>query len=342
MWSAATHDREIARNGRTPAARRARSHGAARACTAALLILLPLLAACASRAHSAASTSAPPADTSAVKTKYLDVAYADRSPAEKLDIYLPGTGSGPFPVIIRVHGGAFLQGDKADIELTPMLSGLARGYAVVSVNYRLSSEAQAPAQINDVKAALRFLRANAEKYRLDPERFAIWGSSAGGNLAALAGTSAGVSTLSDPSLGNAHQSDRVQAVVDWFGLIDFSAMDAQLAKSGTGPAFHNAADSPESKVVGAPLPTVPDRVAAMNPTTYITKDDPPFLIEHGTADEYVPVQQSRDFAAALAKTLGPGAVTLKLIPGAVHVDPTFETPENIKMVLDWIDSKLKR
>lgn len=154
------------------------------------------------------------AETSWIKTKYLDLAYASESPAQKLDIYLPNEGVGPFPVIISIHGGAFKFGDKADGQLTPMLEGLKHGYAVVGVNYRLSGEALYPAQINDIKAAIRFLRANASEYNLDKEKFATWGGSAGGNLAAMAGTSGDVKELEDLSLGNAGESSRVQAVVE--------------------------------------------------------------------------------------------------------------------------------
>jgi acetyl esterase/lipase len=282
------------------------------------------------------------ADTSAVRTKYLDVAYATQSPAEKLDIYLPNSGTGPFPVILSIHGGAFLMGDKADGQLTPMLAGLDRGYAVVSVNYRLSGEATFPAAINDVKAAVRFLRANAAKYDLDSSRIAAWGGSAGGNLASLLGTSGGVAALSDASLGDASQSDEVQAVVDWFGPIAFLQMDPQFEASGAGPANHDAADSPESQYLGAALPTVPDKVAAADPTTYITTDDPPFLIEHGDLDANVPVEQSQDFAAALARVLGADSVTLKILPGAAHADPAFQTPANVELVLDWLDARLDR
>jgi acetyl esterase/lipase len=307
-----------------------------------------------SAAQAAASASGPPsgggmagaagagaADTSAAKRSYLDVAYASTSAAEKLDIYLPSAGSAPYPVILSVHGGAFLMGDKADGQLAPMLAGLDRGYAVVSVNYRLSGEAKFPAAVNDVKAAIRFLRANASEYGLDPERFAVWGGSAGGNLAAMAGTSAGVDSLSDPSLGNASQSDAVQAVVDWFGPIDFATMDSQLETSGAGPANHGAADSPESQYLGATLASVPQKVEAADPATYMSPDDPPFLIEHGTADAQVPVQQSQEFAAVLAKELGSGNVTLELLQGAGHADPAFSTQENVAYVLDWLDAHLK-
>lgn len=281
------------------------------------------------------------ADTSSVKTKYLDLAYANQSDAQKLDIYLPNEGTGPFPVIISVHGGAFMMGDKADGQLTPMLAGLDRGYAVVGVNYRLSGESVAPAAINDVKAAVRYVRANAEKYNLDPDRIAAWGGSAGGNLVSLAGTSGGVKALSDPALGNSEVSDEIQAVVDWFGPIDFGAMDEQFTASGTGPANHDAADSPESKYLGAALNTVPAKVKEADPTTYITADDPPFLIQHGTNDANVPVEQSKDFSAALIKTLGAEQVTLRLLDGASHADAAFTTDENVKLVLDWLDANLK-
>lgn len=281
------------------------------------------------------------ADTSSIETKYLDLPYADASASQKLDIYLPNTGSGPFPVIVSIHGGAFLMGDKADGQLTPMLAGLDRGYAVVSINYRLSPEAKFPAQVNDVKAAIRFIRANAAEYNLDPGKIAAWGGSAGGYLAAMLGTTGGVTDLEDMSMGNSDQSSSVQAVVDWFGPISFLAMDEQYTASGTGPANHNAADSPESQLLGSALTEVPELVQASDPTTYITADDPPFLIEHGTEDANVPVEQSISFADALTKVLGAENVTLKLLEGAGHADPQFTTTENVNLVLDWLDAHLK-
>ena len=108
------------------------------------------------------------ANTDHIKRKWLDIAYASLSPAQKLDIYLPDEGDGPFPVIVSVHGGAFKFGDKADGQLTPMLEGLKRGYAVVSINYRMSGEALFPKNIHDVKAAIRWVRANAKQYSFNP------------------------------------------------------------------------------------------------------------------------------------------------------------------------------
>ena len=117
-----------------------------------------------------AIAQAPAADISRIKNKWLDIPYANKSASEKLDIYLPDEGKGPFPVIISVHGGAFLGGDKADAQLNPMLQGLKLGYAVVSVNYRLSGEAIFPANIMDVKAAVRWVKANARQYKLNPDK----------------------------------------------------------------------------------------------------------------------------------------------------------------------------
>ena len=159
----------------------------------------------------------PKAKNEQIKNKWLDIGYASTSPAQKMDIYIPENGDGPFPVIISIHGGAFMMGDKADGQVNPMLEGLKRGYAVVSINYRMSGEAIFPALMHDVKAAIRYVRANAAKYKLNPDKIAAWGGSAGGYLSAMAGTSGDIQTLEDLSLGNAAFSSKVQAVVDWFG-----------------------------------------------------------------------------------------------------------------------------
>jgi acetyl esterase/lipase len=275
------------------------------------------------------------------KPTWTDVAYAPLSPAQKLDIYLPEQGDGPFPVIVSIHGGAFMAGDKADGQLNPMLEGLKRGFAVVSVNYRLSGEAKFPAQIQDVYAAVRFLRAEADRFRLLPSRFAAWGGSAGGTLAALAGTAGGVRELEDPGLGHPDQSGRVQAVVDWFGPIDFLSMDAQFVKTGLGKPDHNGPDSPESRLLGRAITEIPERVQAANPETYITPDDPPFLIQHGTKDPLIPVEQSILFAARLRKVLGDDRVSLRLLEGSGHGGPAFDAPDNVKEVLDFLETHLR-
>lgn len=276
-----------------------------------------------------------------VAPTYKDLAYANLSSAQKLDLFIPTTGSGPFPVVIMVHGGGFMFGDKADgASLTGVDQLLAAGNAVASINYRLSGEATYPAQIFDAKAAVRFLRTNATKYNLNPDKFGAWGASAGGNLVALLGTTCGVAELEGVELGNADQSSCVQAVVDWFGPIDFLKMDEQF--TGTScPANHNEASSPESKLVGAPIQTVPELVATTNPMNYITADDAPFFIENGTADCNIPSAQNRNLADALSAVIGADKVIYVSLEGAGHGGAQFETAENLQLVINFLNKYLE-
>lgn len=294
--------------------------------------------------HYALPFEIPLARTDHIKRKMFDLAYADSSPAQKLDVYWPEEGDGPFPVIVSIHGGAFMGGDKRDIQLTPMLECLKRDYVLVGVNYRMSGEAKFPALIHDVKAAIRWIRANAENYLFDPKRIATWGGSAGGYLSLMMGVSAWATELEDLSLGNSEQPGHVQAVVDWFGPTDFLKMDEQLAESGLMPPeefSHNSANSPESLLLGAQITQIPELVHKANPETYIRPIAPPFFIQHGTQDDTVPHQQSVNMAARLTDVIGADKVTLELLPGARHADPAFETPQNVKKVLDFLDSILR-
>jgi acetyl esterase/lipase len=281
------------------------------------------------------------ANFASVDPTYYDLVYATVSSAQKLDLYIPTTGSGLFPVVIMVHGGAFMFGDKSEGGgLAGVDQLLAAGYAVASINYRLSGEATYPAQIFDAKAALRFLRANAVKYNLNPDKFGVWGASAGGNLASLLGTTCGEAELEGAELGNPDQSSCVQAVVDWFGPIDFLKMDEQFAGTSC-PANHNEASSPESMLVGAAIQTVPDLVKTTNPMNYITADDPPFFIENGTADCNVPPAQSKNLADALSAVIGADKVIYISLDGAGHGGSQFATAENLQLVIDFLDKYLK-
>jgi acetyl esterase/lipase len=294
--------------------------------------------------HYAVEGAPPPADTSHIKRKFLNLAYACTSAAQQLDVYLPNEGEGPFPVIIAIHGGAFMGCDKADLQVLPMLEGLKRCYAVVSINYRMSGEAKFPALVQDAKAAVRWVRANAVEYKFDPNRIAAWGGSAGGYLSNMLGISAGIPALEDLSLGNADQPCDVQAVVAWYAPANFLKMDEHLAASGllAAPGLrHNEANSPESLLLGQLITEIPEKVNAANPEIYIRPAAPPFLLQHGTKDPVVPVQQSIEFAEKLRRVLGEENVTLELLEGAEHADMRFETPENVSRVLDFLDSHLK-
>ncbi|MBN1451522.1 MAG: alpha/beta hydrolase [Anaerolineales bacterium] len=294
--------------------------------------------------HYAVAMQPPPAYTHHVKRRYLDIPYAKLSLSQTLDIYLPNEGDGPFPVILSIHGGAFMGCDKADMQVLPMLEGLNRGYAVVALNYRLSWEATFPALVQDAKAAVRWVRGNASLYYLDPERIAAWGGSAGGYLSTMLGVSAGISELEDLSLGYSDLPCNVQVAVDWYGPTNFLKMDEQLTASGLAPmegAEHSGANSPESLLLGGKITEIPEQVKAANPETYVRENAAPFLIQHGVADFTVPVQQSICLAENLKRVCGEDRVVLELFEGFEHGDRRFESPVNVKRVLDFLDQHLK-
>jgi acetyl esterase/lipase len=224
----------------------------------------------------------------------------------QLDVYQPTGATKPTPLVVWLHIGSWFQGSRYP---TNAVREAKRGYAVASIDYRLSGEAPFPAQIQDVKAAIRFLRANAQRFNIDPSRIAVWGMEAGGHLAALAGTSGDVAALDDPSEGNPTVSSRVQGVVDWAGQLNLPALNADaLPCSGVD---HNAADSFESQLIRCALPSCPDRAAAASPSSYVSADDPPFLIVHGDADCNVSPQQAVNFANQLRAA----GVDVKLVLG---------------------------
>ena len=287
------------------------------------------------------SIDIPLADVSHVLRKWLDLPYANISYSQNLDIYLPDEGNGPFPVILYIHGGAFSIGDKCDIHVLPFLKGIERGFSVVSVNYRLSDEAVFPAGVKDVKAAIRWVKANSEQYNLDGNRIAAWGCSSGANFAAMICLTDRVAELEDLSLGNPEYSCNVQAAVDWFGPTDFLKMDAQLEENGFGPGDHGEADSPESRYLGAKISDVPLKVELANPMTYVHEHMPPLLIQHGRLDDLVPVQQSMMFVDKLEKYVSPDRFEFDIIEGAGHADPLFETNENMERVFSFLDKYLK-
>ena len=262
-------------------------------------------------------------------TVHRDVAYVtDGHERQKLDLYVPDEGEN-LPLIIWVHGGAWLGGSK---ERYAPMEYLKSGYAGASINYRLSQHAIFPAQIEDVKAAVRWLRANAETYRIDPNRFAAWGASAGGHLVAMLGTAGDITEFEVGE--NLEVSSRVQAVVDYFGPTDFIQMDAYRLPDGL---VHDAPDSPESKLVGGPIQEHKDRVASANPITYVSKDDPPILIIHGDQDKLVPYQQSVLLKDALEKV--GVAVTLYNVVGEGHGG--FKDPKVPELTKAFLEKHLK-
>lgn len=213
----------------------------------------------------------------------------------RLDLYRLAGGA-PKPLVIYIHGGGWVAGHTraagAIADFPAALAALAReGFAVASLEYRLAGEAPHPAQLQDVRAAVRYLKANAAKYGIDPTRIALWGGSAGGHLAALAATSCRDAGL-DPKPGMPAADTCVQAAAIWYGVFDFAPILARQARPGA-PAAEN------QLLRCTPATCPPARVAAASPAHYFSRQDPPFLLIHGIADRTVPVAQSRLAEAGL-------------------------------------------
>lgn len=271
------------------------------------------------------------AETGLAGKAHRDLAYVTNGHGrQRLDVFLPEKGTN-WPLIVWIHGGAWLGGSK---ENAPAMRFVGEGYAVASINYRLSQHAIFPAQILDCKAAIRWLRAHAKEFGYDRERIGVWGASAGGHLVALLGTSGEVKEFD--SFGAAtNASSRVQCVVDFFGPVDLTLMGKQAPPDSA--LDHDAPDSPESKLMGGPIQERKELARKANPITYVSADDPPFLILHGDADNVVPIGQSELLHGALTKA---GVKSgYRVIKGAGH--GFGKNPEVGRMVAEFFAEQLK-
>ncbi len=266
--------------------------------------------------------------------RWMDLAYATSSPAQRLDLYLPPDEEGPYPLIVWIHGGGWKGGDKRFGGGAIQLRALSAGFAVASLNYRLSGEASHPAQIHDVKTAIRWLRVNRHAYRLLPKRIGVWGSSAGGHLVSLLGTSGGVEELEGASLGSEGASSRVQAVVDWYGPSDLNLMLDDLLAQGCPGGGAQGPNSTLGQFLGASPQDRPDLAAEASPVTYVSADDPPFMIQHGSWDCTVPLAQGLRLRDRLEAVVGGGAAHFDTFD-AGHGGTPFRTEENIQEILEF-------
>lgn len=275
-------------------------------------------AAAASESKKGQGKAAPPLPAGV--TALRDLVYVSNGhERHKLDLYLPAdTKAKKLPLVVWIHGGGWQNGSK---DRSPALALLDQGLAVASINYRLSSHAVFPAQIEDCKAAIRWLRVQAKEHGYDSDRIGVWGSSAGGHLVAMLGVTGDVKEFDSGE--NAGVSSRVQAVVDFFGPTELHTMGAQ---SGANSKInHDAPDSPEAKLIGGALQEHLAKSKRASPLTYVSKGDAPILIVHGDEDPLVPLPQSEKFLAALKKA-GVDA-DLYVVKGGGHggfKDPTVE------------------
>lgn len=281
------------------------------------------------------------ADISHIRRKVLDVAYDTVSPAQKLDLYFPETGDGPFPLVLHIHGGGFGMGDKRDDHMDTYLKLLDYGLAVGSIEYRLSGEALFPAAVLDCRQAVRFVRRHAAEYGIDPERIGVLGGSAGGNLSAMLGMNIPNGAFPGEEGKVFDGSCAVRFAIDQFGPIDFRHMDDQARANGVSFADHDEASSAESSYMGGALPTLPDEwLAKANPTTYINEGMAPLLVQHGCLDRLVPFAQSVNFVHVICQKLGYGRVDFVPLPTADHEDKQYGEDWNLRYLAQWIRAQL--
>lgn len=243
-----------------------------------------------------------------------------------LDLYLPQEATARAPVVVWVHGGGWSKGSKDRCPATWLTE---HGYAVASIGYRLTDEARWPAQIDDCRAAVRWLRSHADEYHLDGKHVGAWGGSAGGHLVALLGTL-------DAPAGEV-VSSRVQAVCDWFGPSDLLTMPPNVLTAGRTEA--DLAKSNGAKLLGGTVRDRPELAKQASALYHVSADDPPFLIMHGDQDGSVPLEQSRRLYDQL-KTAGV-TTTLKVLAGAAHGGKAFQTDESRNTILTFFNQHLR-
>lgn len=285
------------------------------------------------------------------------ISYSNVSESDYMDIYLPDSEN-PCPLIIIVHGGGFFSNDSQSTEAEYMYNYFrSKGYACASINYRLSGEAVFPAAVSDIKAAIRFLHANASIYNLDETRFAIWGESAGAYLATMAAVT-GEDEFKDVSFHGEDEteetSSEVYALIDFYGPMEFHTMDEQFNQLGipdvlrkiTGVSENGLTgdcDSPESLFVGKTITQLSDEEKEMiSPFTYVRKNlngnsNLKVYIRHGKMDITVPYLQSKDLAEELSQALGSEAVDFDLFTSYKHADARFYLDKNLDNVVTFLN-----
>jgi acetyl esterase/lipase len=242
-----------------------------------------------------------------------------------LDLYVPASAKSP-PVVLWIHGGAWRGGSKKEVPIGGLST---RGYAIASVDYRLSPMAKFPAQVHDIKAAIRYLRANASKLGIGTEKVAIAGGSAGGHLAALVGVTNGVIELEGEVGQHRDQSSDVQAIVAFYGASNLTTILAQSTPHGLNVR------TPALELLLGGQPNVKQELANLaSPVFHVDKSDPPLLWFHGDQDPQMPINQAHEMVGAYKKQRLP--VTFDVVYGGVHGGKLFYTPEQIEQVANFL------
>ena len=276
-------------------------------------------------------------DVSDIKRKFLNCPYGE-DPKQELDIYLPDEGGGPFPIVFFAHGGGWAVGSKDDTQLVPFVGGVTRGYAVVSLNYRLIPNIRYPENLFDIRAAMHWVAQNAESYLLDPSRTALCGASAGAHLTMLAAFTQGQAAF-DEVPSNSLPDCRVLAVVNQFGPTDFAKIHRHYDETGFPRAWHPEDSGMLGELLGVAPELIPNLLRFVNPLDNVHPGVPPVLIQHGKYDPIIPYQQGVELFEKI-NGLG-GTAELDLSDEFLHADPGYAGSESVERIFEFLDKHLK-
>jgi len=276
-------------------------------------------------------------DVSDIKRKFLDCKYGN-DPRQAVDIYLPNDGAAPYPIVFYVHGGAWQRGHKDDVQLVPFINGVLRGYAVVSIGYRLAPDIRYPDNLFDIKAALRWVSENAGKYMLDPSKTALCGSSSGAHLVMMAALTQEQVVFGDiPGI----PSCKVMAVVEQFGPTDFAKIHDHYDQSGYPRIYIPGDSSPLDIMLGVRAGLIPNLLRFYNPIDCVHPETPPMLLQHGKRDPMIPYQQAIEMYDKINAVAGKGRAELDINEDFLHADPGYAATESVDRIFGFIDKHLK-
>lgn len=280
---------------------------------------------------------AGPMDFDAFPNKVLNISYGSH-PQQIMNLYLPETGEGPFPVIFFLHGGGWQGGSPDDTQVMPFIPGLKRGFAVVSCGYRLMPEAYFPDNLSDVKKALTFISTQADRYHLDQEKFILAGASAGAHLALMAGFTENV-----PSYFSFETPlPKIIGIIDQFGPTDFANEEKHFEESGY--ARMNPPSEPGQAICDRLLQTDttknPSLLRFLSPVYSVHSNIPPVLILHGRYDSMVPYQQSEELYETICRICEPERARFVLSEETTHADTAYEKEPYTSIIFNFIESLL--
>lgn len=284
---------------------------------------------------------------------YLDVPYASEDPRQILDLWLPNEGEGPFPLIVFVHGGGWVSGDKRENTMPGVFKMPFLGYAVACIEYRLAPDVLWPEPLEDIRAAIRFLRAYAEQFNINAERIALMGNSAGGHLSCMVAALAGRPCMNGRRYGNLGYSDSVQCLVALYPPTDLyqcdlcdrsTSKEQQQATQGMvlrGITGERGMDRFYNQLLGVSCFDNPQIAAMASPINFVDSHFPYAYFLHGVQDRIIPYTQSVAMTRMVNEKCGEGRARLELFPSAGHGDPIMKSDDTLLKILDFIDEALE-